>query len=205
MTARPPSPARPVNWANRLTILRLILTPVYAVVFLTLFDTWQGRAASLMLVIVMELTDLFDGVIARRCNLVSNFGKIVDPMADSLSRLTVFLCLIPFDVAGPYTALLVLPMIYRDSMMSTLRVFCAHKGVVVAARQAGKIKAIIQAIVIVAVLLLLVAEKAFALAPFSWTIYFALILPATLVVIFSAYDYIRANWTILRPTLLGQD
>lgn len=206
MTVHTASVETQVNWANRLTILRLILSPIFVVVFMVFENSWQGRLAALAIVIASELTDLFDGMVARRMNLVSDFGKILDPMADSLSRLTVFVCFIAAEVAGPYTVYLVVPILYRDAMMSTLRTFCAHRGVVVAARQAGKFKAVVQAIVILIILLLRVVEKATGISENMafQRLYFFLILTATLITVLSAFDYIKANYAHLKATVRGE-
>lgn len=207
MTTQVETATPSVNWANRLTVLRLLLSPVFVIVFITWRDTVAGAIASLAIVIVSELTDLFDGMVARRMNQVSDFGKLLDPMADSLSRVTIFVCFVATDIAGPYTIYLVIPIMYRDAMLSTLRTFCAHRGVVVAARWAGKIKAVVQAIVILIILTMMVVAQFREAAgdPVDFRhLYFWLISIATFVTIVSAFDYVRANWGHLRATIRGE-
>jgi CDP-diacylglycerol--glycerol-3-phosphate 3-phosphatidyltransferase len=103
---------------------------------------------------VSELSDAFDGFVARRYNQVTDLGKILDPMADSIYRLSVFLTFTRPPVEVPL--LLVFVFLYRDSVISTLRTICALRGFALAARSSGKVKAIIQALAAFVILLLMV-------------------------------------------------
>jgi len=124
---------------NILTSIRLILSPVLAILFLN--DGPAARYAILGIVILSELTDLFDGYMARKRGQVTDLGKLLDPMADSIYRDTIFLCL---AVVNQVSLFLVLPILYRDSIISTLRTVCAYKGIVLAARMSGKVKAVLR-------------------------------------------------------------
>lgn len=97
----------------------------------------------LFLFSVSELSDAFDGYVARRYNQVTDLGKLLDPMADSIYRISVFLTFTRPPVNLPL--LLVFVFLYRDSVISTLRTICAFRGFALAARASGKMKAIIQA------------------------------------------------------------
>lgn len=103
---------------------------------------------------VSELSDAFDGYVARRYNQVTDLGKILDPMADSIYRLSVFLTFTRPPIEVPL--LLVFIFLYRDSVISTLRTICALRGFALAARSSGKIKAIIQAVAACVILLLMI-------------------------------------------------
>jgi CDP-diacylglycerol--glycerol-3-phosphate 3-phosphatidyltransferase len=92
---------------------------------------------------VSELSDAFDGYLARKFHQVTDLGKILDPMADSIYRISVFLTFTQPPVNLPL--LLVFVFLYRDSVISTLRTICALRGFALAARSSGKIKAVIQA------------------------------------------------------------
>jgi len=189
-----------MNLALLLTWSRLFLTPVFAVVFFQ--DSIWARGGALLIVILSELTDLFDGIAARRRNEGTDFGKILDPLADSVSRLTIFLCMaVEFSAgAGNYIAMyLVLLLLWRDSLVSTLRTVCAHKGVVVSARFSGKVKAIVQAIVIFAILGLRLLNGETAAEPYVF--YQILLSIASAVTVWSLYDYVRGNWAILGPVM----
>ncbi len=89
----------------------------------------------------MEISDILDGYVARKTNSVTDFGRYLDPVADSMSRLTVFLA---FLVVGLIPFWMYLIFLYRDLVVTLIRFICAKKGVVVSARPSGKIKAIIQ-------------------------------------------------------------
>ncbi len=175
-----------MNLPNFLTSIRLVLTPVLAILFLN--DGEWSRYFVLLIVIISELTDLFDGYMARKRGQVTDLGKILDPMADSIYRDTIFLCL---AVEQQVTLLLVLPILYRDSIIGTLRTVCAYKGIVVAARSSGKIKAIIQAIVIIIILLLrIIAIHLPVIEDYLYLIANILMGVACTVTLVSAYDYL---------------
>ncbi|MEK7469776.1 MAG: CDP-alcohol phosphatidyltransferase family protein [Planctomycetota bacterium] len=142
-----------MNLPNQLTTLRILLTPVFAYVFF--FPSLSAKIAALCLSLACELTDLLDGIIARRRNLITDFGKLVDPLADSISRFTFTLCLV---IAGWGQLWMLLILFYRDSFVATLRMFSAANSIVMAARTSGKLKAICQFIVINLVLIFVVAD-----------------------------------------------
>ena len=134
--------------ANYLTFFRIFISPVFLVVYMEHeFFGISDRMLPyilLMLLGVSELSDAFDGYIARLYNQVTDFGKIFDPMADSIARISVLLTFTLPPVKLPM--LLVFVFIYRDSVISTLRTVCALRGFALAASINGKIKAIIQAV-----------------------------------------------------------
>ncbi len=103
---------------------------------------------------VSELSDAFDGFLARKYDQVTDLGKLLDPMADSIYRISVFLTFTRPPVNIPL--LIVFVFLYRDSVISTLRTICAFRSFALAARASGKIKAVIQAGSICVVLLLMI-------------------------------------------------
>lgn len=176
-----------LNVPNTLTSLRLLLSPVLAVLFL--YDSLASRYLALFIVIFSELTDMADGYMARKHGQVTDLGKLLDPMADSIYRDTIFLSL---AVINQVSLFLVLPILYRDSIISTLRTVCAYKGIVVAARKSGKIKAIVQAVVIIIILLLrIAAHYSPAVEAHLYPAANALLGVACAITLYSAYDYIR--------------
>lgn len=141
---------------------------------------------------ISELTDAFDGYFARKYQQVSDFGKIVDPMADSISRISAFLTFTYAPVKLPL--LLVFVFIYRDSMISTLRTICALRGIALSARPSGKIKAIIQAIAIYLVVLLMIPYSLGYLQLHEFQkISFYIVSLAALYTLYSAVDYFHAH------------
>ncbi|MFB3788911.1 MAG: CDP-diacylglycerol--glycerol-3-phosphate 3-phosphatidyltransferase [bacterium] len=179
---------------NILTSIRLLLSPVLAILFLN--DSPPARYAILGIVILSELTDLFDGYMARKRGQVTDLGKLLDPMADSIYRDTIFLCL---AVVGQVSLLLVLPILYRDSIISTLRTVCAYKGIVLAARMSGKVKAVLQAMVIILILLLRILALYIPVLDASLYLVSNLLMAfACVVTLYSAYDYLSNLVPIIR-------
>jgi len=149
------------------TAVRIGLSPVFFAIF-TIF-TKEGEAplwAALLywgLFVIMEITDLLDGKIARRTGAVTDFGKFFDPFADSFSRLTYFLA---FTVAGflpPWVFLLVM---YRDTTVSFIRLLAMRKNIVLSARRSGKIKAVIYAVTCGVILALVTVQAIPSLGAF---------------------------------------
>lgn len=133
--------------ANYLTFIRIFISPVFMFLYLE-YDILGIRLSALPYILlallgISELSDAFDGYLARRFHQVTDFGKLLDPMADSIYRISVFLSFTQPPVSVPL--LIVFVFLYRDSVISTLRTICALRGFALAARSSGKIKAIIQA------------------------------------------------------------
>jgi CDP-diacylglycerol--glycerol-3-phosphate 3-phosphatidyltransferase len=145
---------------NVLTLLRLASAPFFLVLFFGGFfhprEEWLRLVLCLTLVLASEVSDALDGFFARRLNQVSDFGKLMDPYADSAFRLTVL-----FSFAGSnyhwVPLWMVVVLLYRDILTSVIRVFSMKHSVVVAARLSGKLKAITQATAIIAMLVMAVS------------------------------------------------
>lgn len=163
-----------------ITSVRIGLAPVFFVLFTTI--TKNGEAplwAALLywgIFIIMEITDLVDGKVARRMGTVTDFGKFFDPFADSFSRLTYFFA---FTVTGFLPGWVFLLVMYRDVAVSFIRLLAMRKNVVMAAKQSGKIKAVIYAVACGSVLVLVTVRAipalgvtapvfAFLQKAFSW-------------------------------------
>jgi len=144
-----------MNSATFLTISRVAIAPVFAFVFVWGYGSggsdWIWICFSIALLI--ELSDLFDGMLARALKEVTDFGKVADPVADSVSRQTVF---ISFMLTGIIPLWMYLIFFYRDAFMQLLRIVCASSGIVLAARRSGKIKAVLQGIATFGVLIAII-------------------------------------------------
>lgn len=138
---------RTVKIPNLVTLSRLFLSPLFLVAFVNGGEA--GRRWALALAVFFEVTDMVDGYLARRFQQTSQLGKILDPLADSVSRFTVFL---GFLVEGYASVWAIAPIFWRDSIVSTIRVLAASQGVIVSARFSGKVKAIIQGVAIIGIL-----------------------------------------------------
>jgi CDP-diacylglycerol--glycerol-3-phosphate 3-phosphatidyltransferase len=130
--------------ADKVTSLRLILAPFFFVVYLLpqWLPSWSGALVTVpvlwALFIISEITDLLDGKIARTRREVSDFGKLYDPFADTLVRITYFLC---FVLDGILPAALLVVVLYREFGILFLRGLMMKKGIAMGARKGGKIKA----------------------------------------------------------------
>jgi CDP-diacylglycerol--glycerol-3-phosphate 3-phosphatidyltransferase len=130
--------------ADKITSIRLILAPIFFIVyFLPLWFPVLGSVWSVpvlwVIFIIAELTDLFDGLVARSRNEVSDFGKLFDPFSDTLVRITYFLC---FVVDGILPAILFMIVLYREFGILFLRTLMMKLGIAMGARSGGKIKAV---------------------------------------------------------------
>ncbi len=143
-----------MNPATILTASRVAIAPLFAYFFVTGYPTAQTGWLWICLILaaLIELSDLFDGMVARGRGEVTDFGKVFDPVADSVSRQTIF---ISFMVSGIIPLWMYLIFFYRDAFLQLLRIVCASSGMVLAARKSGKAKAVLQGIATFAVLLAL--------------------------------------------------
>lgn len=179
---------------NLVTLSRMVLAPAFLWAFLEGPET--GLRWALGLAVFFEVTDMVDGYLARRFEQTSQLGKILDPLADSISRFTVFLA---FLVEGYASVWAVAPIFWRDSVVSTIRVLAASQGVIVSARFAGKVKAIVQGVAIVAILVLACARGVL-----GWPIddvkdlSNALMAYVSAVTVWSLFDYLWGNRKVLR-------
>ena len=104
---------------------------------------------ALALTVIFELTDLIDGLLARRWGQVTDLGKVLDPFADCISRFSIFLCFMWAEYASIFMVALIF---YRDIIVANIRIVAAMRGLVIHARTSGKIKAGVQAAVIIIVM-----------------------------------------------------
>lgn len=135
-----------MSLAHYFTFFRILLIPFFPLLYFQYPALGiSSKVLPYVLIAVLgicEFTDLFDGFIARRKNQVTDLGKVLDPMADSIMRITVFLTFTKGIINLPLV--LVFVFMYREFFISTLRTLCAMKGMVLAARISGKIKAFLQ-------------------------------------------------------------
>jgi CDP-diacylglycerol--glycerol-3-phosphate 3-phosphatidyltransferase len=194
-----------MNPATVLTTSRLFIAPVFAYAFvgavrggLSLPLLWISFA----LAVCIELTDAFDGPLARRRKEVTDFGKIFDPICDSLSRQTVFLA---FLLGGIIPLWMFLIFLYRDALMSFLRILCAVEGMVIAARVSGKLKAVFQAIATFTIITLLLAQ-AYSPGTIPGSLWgrhpgFWIMLPVALYILLSFFDYFIPYRKVFRRSM----
>ncbi|MDO4304775.1 MAG: CDP-diacylglycerol--glycerol-3-phosphate 3-phosphatidyltransferase [Bacillota bacterium] len=129
-----------MNLPNKLTMLRVIMIPFF-IVFLLVPVTPYDKWIALAIFILASLTDLLDGKIARKYNLVTNFGKFMDPLADKLLVCSALICLIELN---KIPAWMVIIIIAREFIISGFRLIASDNGVVIAASYWGKFKTTFQ-------------------------------------------------------------
>lgn len=137
-----------MNLPNKLTVLRMLLVPVF--VILMYVSKGAFRVLPLIVFVIAALTDAIDGKIARKYNLITDFGKFMDPLADKLLTASAF---ISFVEIGYMRAWIVILIISREFIISGFRTLAASKGVTIAANKWGKVKTVFQMVLIVVILL----------------------------------------------------
>jgi CDP-diacylglycerol--glycerol-3-phosphate 3-phosphatidyltransferase len=143
-----------MNWANRLTISRLVLTILFVA---ALNSTWlYGRTAALIIFLLAGVTDFFDGEIARRYGSVTNFGKLMDPLVDKIMMAAAFISLVPLKAIPAWAATTV---VARDFLITGLRLMASARGQILPAERLGKHKTSWQIITVVFFLVLLSARE----------------------------------------------
>lgn len=190
------------NW---ITFFRLFVSPIFLLLYLE--HDFFGISIKVLpyvlifLLAVSEFSDAFDGFVARKLNLVSDLGKILDPMADSIYRISVFLTFTQGPIQLPL--LLIFVFIYRDTVINSLRTLCALRGFALAARKSGKIKAILQAIVAFFILILFAfyVQGQISLENLrSWSFWSTFVI--CVYTVFSGVDYIYANRDYVKKILI---
>lgn len=175
-----------MNLPNKLTILRVIMIPFF-VVCLLLDKGTATEIAALVLFAAASFTDFLDGYIARRDNLVTNFGKFMDPLADKLLVCSAMICLIEL---GRLPAWIVIIIIAREFIISGFRLVASDNGVVIAASYWGKFKTVSQMFMI---MLLIIHPEG---TVFYW-LEQILINVSLILTIVSLMDYLMKNKQVL--------
>lgn len=175
-----------MNLPNKLTVMRVITIPFFVISLLA----FQGevrllRNLAAAIFIVASLTDMLDGKIARKYNLVTNFGKFMDPLADKLLVCSALICLIEL---GQLPAWMVIIIVSREFIISGFRLIAAEQGIVIAASYWGKFKTTFQ---MIAVILMIVNLPVLHILTVACT-WIALVLTVV-----SLVDYIAKNHKVL--------
>ena len=139
-----------MNTPNKLTVARMIIVPFLVVFLLTGWGGDANRYISLALFVVASVTDLFDGYLARKNNLVTNFGKFMDPLADKLLVCSAMICMIELNRLPAWFVIII---IGREFIISGFRLIAAENGIVIAANYWGKFKTASQMIMIILLIL----------------------------------------------------
>ncbi len=195
-----------MNLPNKLSILRVILVPLFVAVLTLPSDTFFEsygmwiRIIAAALFILTAFTDMLDGQIARRCNLVTDFGKFIDPLADKFMVFGAMLAIL-YRLDGymrPVFLWASLIVIFRELAITSMRLIVVNKsGTVVAAAWLGKVKTVTQIICIVAVLLDPVVIPAGNFFSDGQILSLATTILMTVMTLWSGIDYMKAYWPLL--------
>ncbi len=139
-----------MNLPNKLTVLRVLMIPVFVVFMITPLAEGNGKYIALALFCIASLTDMLDGQIARKYNLVTNFGKFMDPLADKLLVCSALICMIE---QGKIASWIVLVIIAREFIISGFRLVASDGGIVIAASYWGKFKTVAHMAMIILLIL----------------------------------------------------
>ena len=175
-----------MNLPNKLTLLRVVLIPVFVV--LLLLEGGQNdtlRIAALIVFCFASFTDFLDGQIARRNNLVTNFGKFMDPLADKLLVCSALICMIEL---GQLPSWYVITVIAREFIISGFRLVAADNGIVIAASWWGKFKTTFQMLTVILLILNL---------PALHTVTLIIAGVAFVLTLVSLLDYIAKNYKVI--------
>lgn len=175
-----------MNLPNKLTVFRVICVPIFVAIMLIDSIPYNNYIA-LGLFIIASLTDLLDGKIARKYNLVTNFGKFMDPLADKLLVCAALICLTPTKIPAWITIII----ISRELFISGFRTLAADQGIVLAAGWWGKFKTTFQMVMII-VLILDIQNNVFNII--GW----GLIWISLALTIISMIDYLYKNIDVLK-------
>lgn len=175
-----------MNLPNKLTMLRMIMVPFFVAALLAQPFGAASDWIALIIFVAASLTDLADGKIARKYNLVTNFGKFMDPLADKLLVCSGMICLIALNRIPAWVVCII---VAREFTISGFRLIAAEKGTVIAASYWGKFKTTFQMIMVI----LMIAN-----IPALQILTDIIMWIATILTIVSLVDYIAKNKDVLK-------
>lgn len=189
-----------MNLANRLTMLRIVFTFIF--MFFLFCHGLLFKAAAFVIFIFAALSDFFDGLIAQKKNMVTDFGRLMDPIADKILVLSAFAAFVQMQIIEAWMFMII---VSREILITSLRLFALNKGKVLSATRAGKHKTLSQMSVIFLILVFIVLKEVM-LTYFTWNpsweslfrqgIY-ALMLLAVGLTLYSGLSYLWENRKII--------
>lgn len=177
-----------MNTANKFTLFRVILVPVFMALFMC--EGFWLQIAAIGVFILASITDAVDGHIARSKNQITTFGKFADPLADKMLTTAAFLVIMYKGFMSPWAIMIVLA---REFMVSGVRLAAASDGKVIAASMWGKAKTVSQMIAIIASMVLILIGN-----DISYIIIDVLIWISVVLTVISGVDYLVKNWHLMK-------
>lgn len=192
-----------MNTANKITVFRILLTFVFMFCFLPYFDKiWWVKIFALVIFALAAVSDFLDGMIAKRRNTITDFGKLMDPIADKILVLSAFAAFLQLQLIALWMFMLI---VSREILITSIRLFALNKGRVLSASKAGKHKTLSQMSVIFIILLFIVFKEVmkryFVWNP-NWDVFFKssvniLMLFTVGFTIYSGLSYLWENRSII--------
>ena len=179
-----------MNTPNKLTLLRIILVPLFMV--LLLMESTQAQIGAFIVFALASLTDMLDGQIARKHNLITTFGKFMDPLADKMLTTAAFVVFMEKGIIGSWPIMIILT---REFMVSGVRLVAAGEGNVIAAAFWGKFKTVAQMVAIMATIIL---TFGFIPQETAYTISAILIWISVVFTVISGVEYIWKNRSLIK-------
>ncbi|MDR3156803.1 MAG: CDP-diacylglycerol--glycerol-3-phosphate 3-phosphatidyltransferase [Lactobacillales bacterium] len=193
-----------MNVPNKLTVLRILLIPVFLLVIVGPFDWGMievsgisislARIVAMFIFVVASLTDWLDGYLARQWNLVTNFGKFADPLADKMLVMTAFIVLVALNQAPAWIVSII---VMRELAVTGLRLLLVEDGEVIAAAWPGKIKTATQ---MFAIIFLLLEDLPFSLFT-SFSVSQLLLYLSLIFTMYSGVDYFIKNREVFQGSM----
>ena len=196
-----------MNLPNKLTVARIIMVPFFVVFLVNVTIPHHFLIAGLIFALA-SFTDLLDGKIARKRNLITNFGKFLDPLADKILVISALVCFVSLGLAELWFVLII---IAREFMVTSIRLIAVNTGEVIAANIWGKAKTVSQMVAIVGILIMQYLQElinlsvmpSFTVGQFSsdtvfWFAGNVLVGISTLFTIISGVIYLKQNWNLFK-------
>ena len=196
-----------MNLPNKLTVARIIMVPFFVVFLVNVTIPHHFLIAGLIFALA-SFNDLLDGKIARKRNLVTNFGKFLDPLADKILVISALVCFVNLGLAELWFVLII---IAREFMVTSIRLIAVNTGEVIAANIWGKAKTVSQMVAIVGILIMQYLQElinlsvmpSFTVGQFSSSTVFwfagnVLVGISTLFTIISGAIYLKQNWNLFK-------
>lgn len=188
-----------MNTPNKLTLLRVVLVPLF-LVFLLIKSIPYNYIYALLIFSAASITDFLDGYLARKNNQVTTFGKFLDPLADKVLVISAMICFIELGLAGSVPIIII---VAREFMVTSIRlVAVSSSGNVIAAASLGKLKTIVQLVSLIAILLALAVNQVVALPSFinislisNWLMWISAI-----ITVISGIQYLVVNRRLINTT-----
>lgn len=177
-----------MNTANKITMIRMLLIPVF---MMCLFSNWDyGKPLAVGIFLIASVTDFLDGYIARKYNQITDFGKFIDPLADKLLVTAAFVGLVEFNIMPAWVAIII---IARELIVNALRTVAISSGKVIAASNFGKAKTIIQLVGVTILLSIGYLNITLGIISLNSIINTVILI----ITVLSGFDYLYKNWKLI--------